>query len=155
MVSFTCETCNDVLKKGKVDSHCRVCRSAWKFTCVDCHTCFEGFDYQSHTQCISEAEKVQGKLFKPKSAKQRQPGEREEAVEVAWMGDWENTICAILKRQKSGRMPWKDLRDQAVALRIRAYPEDAKRRKLIQEECLCNVPERFLSSQDRFVRETE
>jgi len=34
------------------------------FTCIDCHTAFQGDAHKSHTSCISEAEKYQGKLYR-------------------------------------------------------------------------------------------
>lgn len=36
-------------------------------TCVDCSVTFYGDDYAAHTTCISEAEKYEKSLFKPKS----------------------------------------------------------------------------------------
>ncbi|KAF7721524.1 hypothetical protein EC973_004522 [Apophysomyces ossiformis] len=36
------------------------------FTCIDCSTTFQGTAFQSHTSCISEAEKYQKSLYKNK-----------------------------------------------------------------------------------------
>jgi hypothetical protein len=54
MVTFICETCNESLRKNKVDSHS--CRSR-TFSCVDCHKQFRNQEWQSHTSCMTEAEK--------------------------------------------------------------------------------------------------
>lgn len=61
MVSFTCDVCQDVVKKAKVDAHCAArCRQAWIFTCVDCSESFAGFDYRNHNACMSEEQKYWG-----------------------------------------------------------------------------------------------
>jgi hypothetical protein len=52
------------LKKPQLDKHRMRCRNA-TFTCVDCHRTFAFPNYQQHTPCITEAEKYQGKLYKP------------------------------------------------------------------------------------------
>jgi cell growth-regulating nucleolar protein len=67
MVFFVCETCNETLKKNQVDKHCYSCRGCNAVTCVDCSVTFYGNDYAAHTTCISEAEKYEKSLFKPKS----------------------------------------------------------------------------------------
>lgn len=68
MVSFSCEVCNDTIIKKKLDQHKQRCRGAY-FTCIDCSTTFQGSDYKSHTQCISEAEKYEKALYKGKKSK--------------------------------------------------------------------------------------
>ncbi|KAH9599203.1 zinc finger protein [Trypanosoma melophagium] len=60
MVSFTCGRCQDVVKKPKVLSHAHSCGAAG-FTCVDCMEVFDLNTVKSHTACISETEKYQGK----------------------------------------------------------------------------------------------
>ncbi|KAI9017883.1 hypothetical protein CLU79DRAFT_762127 [Phycomyces nitens] len=66
MVSFQCDGCSDVVKKPKLNQHGQRCRAT--FTCIDCSTTFAGYDYQSHTSCITEAEKYQKALYKGKKA---------------------------------------------------------------------------------------
>lgn len=67
MVSFTCDLCQDVIKKKNVDKHCETkCRNAWRFTCLTCNQTFEGFDYQNHNSCITEEQKYFGRFAKPK-----------------------------------------------------------------------------------------
>ncbi|GJC92069.1 LYAR-type C2HC zinc finger [Colletotrichum higginsianum IMI 349063] len=66
MVSFSCESCGDVLTKKKLDPHRNRCRGA-TFTCIDCMVYFPGTEYRSHTSCMSEAQKYQGALYKEKN----------------------------------------------------------------------------------------
>lgn len=66
MVFFVCDTCNETLKKNQVDKHCYRC-SCPSVTCVDCSVTFYGNDYAAHVTCISEAEKYEKGLFKPKT----------------------------------------------------------------------------------------
>lgn len=66
MVSFACDVCQDTIKKPKLDNHRQRCRGA-TFSCIDCGTSFAGTDYRNHTSCISEAEKYQKSLYKPKN----------------------------------------------------------------------------------------
>lgn len=68
MVSFVCDSCQETLKKAKLDSHFSRCRNA-QFSCIDCSVSFEGTSYKFHTSCISEEQKYQGHLCKPKAAK--------------------------------------------------------------------------------------
>eukprot|EP00923_Selenidium_pygospionis_P037219 GHVN01065206.1.p1 GENE.GHVN01065206.1~~GHVN01065206.1.p1 ORF type:complete len:155 (+),score=23.61 GHVN01065206.1:211-675(+) len=150
MVSFTCDTCNDTLKKSKVDAHKRGCRT-WSFRCVDCLTVFENDEYKGHEDCISEEQKHQGTLYKPKQAKQA-PVNTEVVPQLEWSSDWKTTMSEVLKRQKGQKMAWKDLRDQVVAMRIRAEPSLSKKRKKMESEFMCEIPELYLSSTDRFVR---
>ena len=64
MVSFQCENCGDTVKKAKLEQHARSCRPFKGFTCIDCMKTFQQGEYQKHTQCMTEAEKYQGKLYK-------------------------------------------------------------------------------------------
>ena len=66
MVFFVCEGCNESLKKNQVDKHAAKCRSCHAVTCVDCSVTFYGNDYAAHMVCVSEAEKYEKSLFKPK-----------------------------------------------------------------------------------------
>ncbi|BGP26827.1 zinc finger, C2H2, LYAR-type protein [Rhodotorula toruloides] len=68
MVSFSCEGCGDILKKGKLDQHAQRCRNA-EYTCIDCNTTFLGTSYRSHTSCITEEEKYQKSVYKPPKGK--------------------------------------------------------------------------------------
>ncbi|CAE7177716.1 hypothetical protein PTNB73_03226 [Pyrenophora teres f. teres] len=70
MVSFSCEGCGDVLTKKKLDGHRNQCYGA-SFTCLDCMVHFPGTSYKSHTACITEDQKYQGKLYKEKKKPQK------------------------------------------------------------------------------------
>ncbi|KAK7924882.1 hypothetical protein PG985_006936, partial [Apiospora marii] len=65
-------SCGDVLTKKKLDSHRNRCYGA-TFTCIDCMVYFPGTDYRFHTTCMSEEQKYQGALYKPKKQKYNQP----------------------------------------------------------------------------------
>ncbi|KAF2749618.1 hypothetical protein M011DRAFT_397486 [Sporormia fimetaria CBS 119925] len=71
MVSFSCEGCGDVLTKKKLDPHRNRCYGA-TFTCIDCMVHFQGTSYRSHTSCMTEDQKYQGKLYREKKPKGRQ-----------------------------------------------------------------------------------
>ncbi|KAI3654849.1 hypothetical protein MP228_000229 [Amoeboaphelidium protococcarum] len=71
MVSFVCNQCQETIKKPKLDQHAQRCRGA-TFSCIDCSTDFYGTEYRNHTSCISEAEKYQKSLYKPKVSSQQQ-----------------------------------------------------------------------------------
>ncbi|KAI9171253.1 hypothetical protein HJFPF1_00735 [Paramyrothecium foliicola] len=62
--------CGDVLTKKKLDPHRNRCRGA-TFTCIDCMVHFPGFEYRTHTSCMTEDQKYQGALYKDKSKKQK------------------------------------------------------------------------------------
>ncbi|KAL9224234.1 hypothetical protein vseg_000294 [Gypsophila vaccaria] len=77
MVWFQCEACGEELKKPKLPNHFRIC-SAYKLSCIDCGVTFDQRTVQSHTQCITEAEKygpkgqgaaANGSAAKPKQEK--------------------------------------------------------------------------------------
>ncbi|KAI5866980.1 hypothetical protein GGS23DRAFT_552990 [Durotheca rogersii] len=72
MVSFSCEICDDVLTKKKLDPHRNRCRGA-TFTCIDCMVHFPGTEYRAHTSCITEEQKYQGSLYNPKRKKPNNP----------------------------------------------------------------------------------
>uniref|UniRef100_A0A453EYU2 U1-type domain-containing protein n=1 Tax=Aegilops tauschii subsp. strangulata TaxID=200361 RepID=A0A453EYU2_AEGTS len=73
MVWFQCEDCGENLKKPKLAGHFRSC-SAYKLSCIDCGAVFGQGTVQTHTQCISEAEKYGPKgLNKPSSNAQGKP----------------------------------------------------------------------------------
>jgi hypothetical protein len=42
MVIFSCDGCNDVLKKSQVDAHAGRCRKCYAVSCVDCLVSFPG-----------------------------------------------------------------------------------------------------------------
>ena len=58
--------CQETLKRNAVDKHCLRCRNCWDLCCVDCNKIFQGEDFRKHVTCISEAERYQGALYRPK-----------------------------------------------------------------------------------------
>ncbi|KAK1755128.1 hypothetical protein QBC47DRAFT_402474 [Echria macrotheca] len=68
MVSFSCESCGDILTKKKLDPHRNRCHGA-TFTCIDCMVHFPGTEYRTHTSCMTEDQKYQGALYRNKKAK--------------------------------------------------------------------------------------
>ncbi len=64
--------------KKKADQHTQRCYGAY-FTCIDCSTTFNGADYRKHTQCITEDQKYQKALYRPK--KQQQPKQQQQPKE--------------------------------------------------------------------------
>jgi hypothetical protein len=74
------------LKKPKVAKHMMFCRQHY-FTCIDCRAVFWGKEYESHTTCISEAQKVQGSLFDADAEKKSTKG-------AAKQDDWVERVHA-------------------------------------------------------------
>lgn len=65
MVSFVCGACQDTIKGRAVAGH----RCGAPLSCVDCGTDFGPSAARAHQTCISEAEKHQKTLYKPKPGK--------------------------------------------------------------------------------------
>jgi len=78
MVFFNCNACGEALKKNQVEKHTYKCRQCNVLSCVDCGKDFWGYDYQSHTKCITENEKYCGKGYVAKVNKG-------EAKQDAWI----------------------------------------------------------------------
>lgn len=88
--------CGDVLTKKKLDPHRNRCWGA-TFSCIDCMVHFPGTEYRAHTSCMTEEQKYQGALYKPKKTKgaqntsnptpapaMAQPAYVEDATDEAW-----------------------------------------------------------------------
>lgn len=68
MVVFECGRCNETVKKPSMRKHLMGCRTEW-VSCIDCSKRFSAWDeWESHTSCISEAQKYQGNLFNAKES---------------------------------------------------------------------------------------
>lgn len=95
MVTFICDLCQATLKKNKVDQHCQRCRAA-SVSCVDCGVAFFGDDFQQHTSCISEAQKVMGHLYR---------GPKEKTAKTAAVVPSAKAVAAAAKvvEEKSGK----------------------------------------------------
>jgi hypothetical protein len=83
MVNFICDACGQTIKKQKVEKHYQTeCRNCNVLSCIDCGKDFPGDSYASHTSCISEAEKYQGKLYKGKDKANKGERKQQEWLEV-------------------------------------------------------------------------
>ena len=83
MVSFYCDACGETVKKNQVEKHYQTkCPACNVLCCLDCGKNFHGDDYKDHTSCISEAEKYQGKLFKPKDKQNKGERKQQEWLKV-------------------------------------------------------------------------
>lgn len=71
MANRITQVCNESMLKKKADQHTSRCYGAY-FTCIDCSKTFNGTEYRQHTQCITEDEKYQKKLYRPKKPQQQQ-----------------------------------------------------------------------------------
>ncbi|KAK9508993.1 hypothetical protein O3M35_006416 [Rhynocoris fuscipes] len=89
MVVFTCQKCNSTLKKNAVEKHFS-CRPFF-LTCIDCLKDFRGNEYESHTSCITEAEKYGGGKAVVKQASVKQD---------KWLGTAQEILSEISKNPK-------------------------------------------------------
>jgi len=69
-VSFYCDLCGDTIKKTKIPNHLVRCHTQL-LRCIDCLASFNNKSYNTHTSCISEAEKYQKTLYKPKNNQEK------------------------------------------------------------------------------------
>ncbi|XP_064483722.1 cell growth-regulating nucleolar protein-like [Ornithodoros turicata] len=87
MVTFTCSSCGESVKKNQVEKHyLSRCRSCNMLTCIDCNKDFWGDDYKLHTKCVTEQQRYGGKDFKAPTAKG-------EAKQQEWMDLIANVIA--------------------------------------------------------------
>lgn len=64
MVSFICDSCQSTIKKPKLQQHFNTCYTS-SVSCIDCNNTFDQYTSLTHNQCITEAERYQGKLYQP------------------------------------------------------------------------------------------
>ena len=84
MVSFICDACGQTVKKNRVEKHYQSeCPNCSVLSCIDCGKDFHGDAYAEHTSCISEAEKYQGKLYKPKEKANKGEAKQQEWIKVS------------------------------------------------------------------------
>jgi cell growth-regulating nucleolar protein len=72
------KVCNESMLKKKADQHTQRCYGAY-FTCIDCSTTFNGIEYRQHTQCITEDQKYQKALYRPKKKQPQQAPQQKKA----------------------------------------------------------------------------
>ena len=83
MVSFICSACGQTVRKVQVEKHYQNdCPSCDVLSCIDCGKDFHGDEYVGHTSCITEAEKYQGKLYKPKDKQNKGEHKQQEWLKV-------------------------------------------------------------------------
>mmetsp|Transcript_35378 Transcript_35378/g.85621 ORF Transcript_35378/g.85621 Transcript_35378/m.85621 type:complete len:300 (-) Transcript_35378:1325-2224(-) len=88
MVFFTCDGCNETLKKNQVDTHVYKCRQGCEsVSCVDCSISFYGDDFRQHTTCTMTevGNLVADRTGGSKSKKKQSPQE-------AWMDLLESSV---------------------------------------------------------------
>jgi len=112
MPSFVCDTCQETVKKPKLDGHAASCRGA-VFSCIDCYRTFQGTEYRSHTSCITETQKY----VKPGFAKAPQPAAKA-APQVIAATDTQETVADTVSQVVS-EAGLADLRQIKRALRSR------------------------------------
>lgn len=130
MPSFVCDTCQETLKKAKLDQHAQRCRQA-SFSCIDCYKTFKGVEYRAHTSCITEVQKhhtiknKEGQLVQPQK---RQHHETQQTKPVQSVVKKEEEVAEefTLVLSKLSKEP-KSLKDVLKA--IKKGSEDKKARK--------------------------
>ncbi|XP_058119955.1 cell growth-regulating nucleolar protein [Anopheles ziemanni] len=96
MVFFICNHCGESLKKQVVDKHVFRCKRDINVSCMDCLKDFLGKSYDSHTTCITEAEKYAAKGFVPKENKGAKKQENWVAL-VRSITETQNTLSPGIK----------------------------------------------------------
>ncbi|XP_071089491.1 cell growth-regulating nucleolar protein-like [Haliotis cracherodii] len=92
MVFFSCNVCNEALKKNQVEKHCMTkCRNCQSVCCIDCGQDFWGNDFEKHTKCISEDQKYSGKGYVAKVNKGEAKQDR-----------WIEQVQSAIDNQKGG-----------------------------------------------------
>ncbi|KAK4049580.1 RNA-binding ATPase activator esf2 [Microbotryomycetes sp. JL201] len=129
MVSFSCEACNDTVKKPKLPNHYNNCGAP--FTCIDCNVTFHSpNEWKTHTSCISEDQKYQKTLYKGPKVKigtQQQQQTHESAKpaaaapasateDVAMTVDEPATAPASAKKEKKNKKKDKKRKLEEVAV---------------------------------------
>ncbi|KAK3213464.1 hypothetical protein Dsin_018170 [Dipteronia sinensis] len=107
MVWFQCEDCGENLKKPKLPSHFRMC-SASRLSCIDCGETFGQQSVQSHTQCITEAEKYgpkgQGKVSNGTSAKSNKDAKQKPDVDITvGLSECPPWFCSLCNTKATSR----------------------------------------------------
>ncbi|KAL9261565.1 UBP1-associated proteins 1C-like protein [Drosera capensis] len=132
MVWFQCEDCGESLKKPKLPPHFRIC-AATKLSCIDCGEVFGQQSVQSHTQCITEAEKYGPKGEKKvanakpaKPVKENQKPDFDVYVGLSERPPWFCSLCnsqATSKQTLLGHAEGKKHRGKARAFHAANQPK--------------------------------
>ncbi|KAL3830010.1 hypothetical protein ACJIZ3_018812 [Penstemon smallii] len=107
MVWFQCEDCGDNLKKPKLPNHFRCC-SAFKLSCIDCGEVFGQHNVESHTQCITEAEKYgpkgQGNASSGTNAKPKNDSKQKPEVDInVGLSDRPPWFCSLCNTKATSK----------------------------------------------------
>ncbi|KAJ7372343.1 hypothetical protein OS493_019788 [Desmophyllum pertusum] len=134
MVSFICNACGQTVRKTQVEKHYQNdCRSCDALSCIDCGKDFHGDEYVAHTSCITEAEKYQGKLYKPKEKQNK--GEHKQQ-------EW-------LKQVREATSNTADPRLTVLLERISEYSNIPRKKAKFQNFCKNSVNVRDISTLDK------
>lgn len=84
MVVFTCNHCGESLKKNHVEKHFNSrCRNNSIFiSCMDCFKDFDKESFNTHIQCVTEAERYSGKDYVAKASQNK--GQRKQEAWVIY-----------------------------------------------------------------------
>ncbi|KAH7572099.1 hypothetical protein ACOSQ2_015352 [Xanthoceras sorbifolium] len=107
MVWFQCEDCGENLKKPKLPNHFRIC-SASRLSCIDCGEIFGQQSVQSHTQCITEAEKYgpkgQAKVSSGTTAKNNKDAKQKPDVDITvGLSERPPWLCSLCNTKATSR----------------------------------------------------
>ena len=105
MPSFTCDHCQETLKKAQLEKHAMRCYPA-SFSCIDCYKTFRGNEHKAHTSCITEVEKYHEKKITSVPITQNNQSKNNQA------GNTSETISKKEKNSDSFKYSWveKDLK---------------------------------------------
>lgn len=106
MVSFTCNCCQDVVKKPKVVGHASSCGgNQASFTCVDCMQVFDIYTIKDHTSCVSEVQKYQGQWLQKKQALKPAPPVRPPRPSMDDLSDSDDDEDWVTTKRKQVNAP--------------------------------------------------
>ncbi|KAL9983869.1 hypothetical protein ACROYT_G006112 [Oculina patagonica] len=135
MVSFICNACGQTVRKVQVEKHYQnECRNCDVLSCIDCGKDFHGDEYVAHTSCITEAEKYQGKLYKPKDKQNK--GEHKQQ-------EW---LKQVREATRSGKA---DPRLTVLLERISEYSNIPRKKAKFQNFCRNSINVRDSSTLDK------
>ncbi|XP_046850898.1 cell growth-regulating nucleolar protein-like isoform X1 [Xenia sp. Carnegie-2017] len=120
MVNFICDACGQTIKKQKVEKHYQTeCRNCSVLSCIDCGQDFPGDSYVFHNSCITEEEKYQGKLYKPKN-----DGSKGERKQQEW-----------LERLRKASYDEEDARVRKLVVKVLSYKNLPRKKMKFKKFC--------------------